>query len=252
MSFSTFNTFSTLNTLSYIKNIVNVFNPYDGALGVYDYNSYNASTGIWSNKLSNPLNVSFSNAATKTQVLGSTSSPINGSTATFGSVSGTTTSSASFIQTEIPSTTKWAIFIVSRTPSGQNSLFSNLGNNTGNDVIIGEYNNTANGILYYNSAYITPNALNIPVNIWNVTSTFVDISNKIQFHANGKSFVDNTSSVNPSSNVGLPIGLGLNTTIYPSSFEVGEIIIFNTGITSTNVTSIETYLLSKYGIAKAV
>jgi hypothetical protein len=247
MSFSTFNTFNT--TLSSFKNIVDVIEQYKNALAVYDYGSYNTSTSIWSNKLSNPLDVSFSNGATKSQVLGSTPSPINGSTATFGSINGGRDSVANFIQTAIPSTSKWAIFIVSRIPPGQDVFFSSI---TGN-MTIGQFNDNLTGLLFYNNQELTLNTTKrLFANIWNVSSTYVDENNIIQFHVNGKSFIDTNKGINPYTNVGILSGLGLNTGFYKCSFEIGEIIIFNTGISATNITSIETYLLSKYGIAKAV
>jgi hypothetical protein len=198
--------------------------PVSGYIGWYDTSSWTGSQ--WTDKSGNGNHVTnISGTITTTNVTG------NGSSKTISTLGGNTSANMIFPVGILPST--YTLFHVARLTGGSRQRIFN--GNDGNWLSGFWSGNTA---VAYHEAFLTPIS-DIYGNNW-----FYSCDQNALYRANGV-----TRSTNPPGSPSfarLAINTGAN--VEASDWQVAEVIIYNSTLSSGNYQSVESYLAAKYGI----
>ena len=233
--FAVWNTPLTGNDILYIYNNQNTASPSESLPGAltnayarYRASDYNSSTNTWADSTGNGRNIP-SSQITSTGLSLVTSSG-NGSSYTFPALQGTTSSKIQFTTADI---TNYTLFHVTRYTGGtRRRIFANL---TTQNYLNGFWSGLS-GIAHYNS-WVTQSSTDTYGNNWLISS-----STGTRYRSNG---IERTIAAGSLSS--LP-PLYINDSSESSDFQVADVIIFNSVLTTLQIQRVENYLFDLYGL----
>jgi hypothetical protein len=200
-----------------------------GAYARYRASDYNSSTNIWSDSTGNGRNIP-SSQITSTGLSLVTSSG-NGSSYTFPALQGTTSSKIQFTTSSI---TNYTLFHVARYTGGtRRRIFTNL---TTNNYLNGFWSGLS-GIAHHDN-WLTQSSRDVHGNNWLISS-----STGIRYRSNG---IERTTASGALRS--LPILYINDNSGESSDFQVADVILFNSELTTLQIQRIENYLLDLYGL----
>ena len=214
----------TTRSFSYQVYPGNPNNIVPGVLAWYDMTSWNNTTKVWSDK----IGTYHTSAATGSPTT-ATSSGVNGASKTFSCIAGTTASQIAWPTGILPST--FTFFHITRYVGTNTArIFSALASEVNwLDGFWGNYS----GVSYHNG-WITQSSSSVHGNNWVLSS-----SQNSLYRSQG---VQRGTG-----------GGGSSCRLYingqeASDYQVAEVIIYNSTLTTAQIQSIEAYLSNKYGI----
>jgi Concanavalin A-like lectin/glucanases superfamily/GLEYA domain len=234
--FAVWNTPLTGNDVLYIYNNQNTASPSESLPGAltnayarYRASDYNSSTNTWADSTGNGRNIP-SGQITSTGLSLVTSSG-NGSSYTFPALQGTTSSKIQFTTADI---TNYTLFHVARYTGGtRRRIFANL---TTQNYLNGFWNGLS-GIAHYNS-WVTQSSTDTYGNNWLISS-----STGTRYRSNG---IERTIAAGSLSS--LPPLYINDISSETSDFQVADVIIFNSVLTTLQIQRVENYLFDLYGL----
>lgn len=204
------------------------------AYAQYIASDFNTSTNVWPDSSGNGRNTSASDV--KGTIVKTTSSSGNGSQLTFPVIQGATDSGLKFPVGILPST--YTLFYLARFNGGSlNRIFDGVGSNWLSGFYSGGVGNAWHG------NWITPRGgINDPINSAN---WMYGTDQQSLFRANGVTMSNGTAGT--ASTARLSINYG-DATVEVSQWQVAEVIVYDTSLSSSDILKVEGYLATKYGI----
>ena len=209
------------------------FSPADisGLLAWYDTTSVNLGAGVWTDKSGNSYNATINGSPTLSANSG------NGATGNFNELVGVAgPDSIIFPSGILPST--YSLFTVSRyNGSNKARIFSNNGGGT--TWLSGHWNNLT-GVAYHEGWLVDPHDYG-----WG-NNWIINADHNYFYRANGRTSDSGTGGSGASTSVLSVSGPDLGAE--QSDWAVAECVVYNRNLNSTEISTMETYLSTKYGI----
>lgn len=219
-----------------------------GVSARFNANNFNTNIKSWADSSGSGYHIAGTSNIAGSYTVGTTGSNSNGSSKSFTTVQGSTTSTMQLLSnTQI--TDKYTLFTISRY-SGANKqrIFTGINLNW-----LHGYWRGMSGINYKNEAWQTfaIQAADIPVTDWllgaecSYDSSPVSNSCTSTFSAQGMQRSVATNTLQTAT--GLGINRGINST-ETSDFQIADVIVFNRVLTIEEVNQVEAYLSNAYGL----
>jgi len=196
----------------------------------YQATNYNATTNIWTDSGDNAYTLP-SSQITNTG-LSLVSGTGNGASKSFNVLQGTTSSFIRFTTAQIP---QYTLFHVARYTGGSNGRIFTGSSATGDNWLSGFWSGSS-GVAYY-GGWVTPSSNGAFGNNWLISTS----SNNNIYRGNGVSYANGTGGTSYLP----PLTINNNE---PSTFQVADVLIYNSYLSLADIKIVEAFLADLYGI----